>query len=544
MNLKKQRKQLKRRAGMAAIGSLFAMPVAHAFVIDTGESDVKMLWDNTVKYSNAFRLKSADPALIGDINADDGDRNFGKGIISNRVDLLSEFDVSYHGFGARVSGAAWYDTVYNRSNDNNSPTTANAVSVPNNAFTEGTRDLHGRKAEILDAFIHGKADIGDMKGTFRLGKHTLLWGESLFLGANAIAGGQAAIDVVKALSVPGSQFKEIGRPSNQISAELQVNPKLSFGAYYKLSWEALRLPGAGSYFSSTDFLGGGNERLLIDPSVPLGFYHGNDITAKSSGQGGVQARFRVGDVDYGLYAIRFHDMGPQLYLRPGGAPSPAAGGLSLGQYEWVYHEGITAYGASATATVGAVNYAIEVSTRRNTDFNSVAGVDLTGTANNSNNPLYAIGNSAHINLSALASFGPSFIAKEASLVAEIAWNRRLSVTQNEKALETTTNAGTSGVTRDATLMRFKYEPAYRQVLDGVDLSVPFGVGYYISGNSSLGGFQRQGVGDVSIGLNGSYLDVWRFGLNLTHYFGPVGTTKYDQTLQDRDFMSFQVQRAF
>ena len=60
----------------------------------------------------------------------------------------------------------------------------------------------------------------------------------------------------------------------------------------------------------------------------------------------------------------------------------------------------------------------------------LAGVD----ADNDNHPLYAVGRTAHINLNTLASFGPSFVAREASLAAEVAWNRVLNVTKNREAL--------------------------------------------------------------------------------------------------------------
>ena len=51
-----------------------------------------------------------------------------------------------------------------------------------------------------------------MYATVRAGKHSVLWGESLFFGTNAIAGGQQPFDVVKLLSVPSTQFKEAIRP--------------------------------------------------------------------------------------------------------------------------------------------------------------------------------------------------------------------------------------------------------------------------------------------------------------------------------------------
>jgi Protein of unknown function (DUF1302) len=85
----------------------------------------------------------------------------------------------------------------------------------------------------------------------------------------------------------------------------------------------------------------------------------------------------------------------------------------------------------------------------------------------------------------------------------------------------------------------------------VDLSVPVGVGYGIAGNSSMvGAFLGQKTGDLSIGLNGAYMDVWRFGINYTHYFGSSGPfiegghRSFKQANGDRDFVSLNVRRTF
>lgn len=104
-------------AGMAISGAAFG------FTIDTGNSDLSVRWDNTLKYNASWRVEEQDghgPASDAgaQINTNDGDRNFSRGLISNRVDLLSEFDLRYrNNMGFRVSGAAWYDQVYNESND-------------------------------------------------------------------------------------------------------------------------------------------------------------------------------------------------------------------------------------------------------------------------------------------------------------------------------------------------------------------------------------------------------------------------------------------
>lgn len=522
-------------------------PGVHAFVIESGNPDLKLRWDNTFKYSSASRVEGASDKLTSSVNQDDGDRNFSSGLISNRLDLLSEFDVSYNGFGARVSGAGWYDTVYNESNDNNSPGTVNSISRPFDEFTSDTEELHGQKAELLDAFVFGRVALGDSKATFRAGRHALVWGESLFFGANGIAGGMVPIDAVKALSVPNTQFKELIRPVQQFSGQIQLTPDVSIGAYYQWRWEETRLPAVGSYFSTLDILGDGGERLIAGAPVipggqPLAFFRRQDMKAKNSGQGGVQVRFSAGETDYGLYAIRYHDKTPQLYLRPSGGLDPVSG--RIGEFQWVFPEDITAYGASFSHTFGDYNVAGEVSVRRNTPLVSDGAVDVTGTGDNDSNPLYAVGNSVHAQLSWLATLGPSIIANEATFLGEVAWNRRTSVTKNPEVLNPNAD-------RDAANVRVLYEPTYRQVFSGVDLSVPVGLGFGIGNSSVVGSFNGDHVGDFSIGLKAVYLNDWRGGLTYTHYFGPEGTfldegthVSYKQSLKDRDFVSLSIQRTF
>jgi hypothetical protein len=522
---------------------------AQAMQLELGDPSIVARWDNTLKYSNAWRLKEASDTLSSDINQNDGDRAFSRGLISNRVDLFSELDVSRDGFGARLSGAAWYDTVYNTSDDNNSPTSANALSVPFDEFTQETEELHGRKAELLDAFVFGRFDLGGHNTTFRLGKHALLWGESLFYGSNGIAGGQAPIDIVKALSVPNTQFKELIRPVQQISGQFQLTPDVSIGAYYQLRWEQNRFPAVGSYFSNSDVLGDGSERFILgEPLIPGGgpmaLFAGKDMKARDSGQGGVQIRFRVGETDFGLYAIQYHDKTPKLYIKQFDSAGVNLASGQVGEYKWVYPENIRSFGASFSHSLDIVNIAGEVSVRRNTPLATDGQIDLTGNADNNGHELYAVGNSLHAQISWLASFGPSIISQEADFLGEVAWNRRTSITKNAAAL-------TPRADRDATNIRMTYEPKYRQFFSGLDLGIPVGVGYGIGNSSVVGAFNGDKVGDFSLGVNATYMNDWRGSFNYTHFFGPEGGflddqlhSTYKQSLKDRDFVSLSIQRTF
>jgi hypothetical protein len=532
-------------------------PSAMAFKLEAGDPDLQMRWDNTVKYSAAYRLRNPSARLTaGDPPAasqpgfaapgpqlDDGDRNFDRGVVSNRVDLLSEFDLTYRQWGARVSGAGWYDTVYNGRNDNTS-TTVNSISVPAGEFTHDTRRVMGRNAELLDAFVFWSTPTSfEMPVNVRVGRHTVLYGESLFFGANGIAGAQAPIDLVKLLSVPGSQFKEIIRPVGQVSAQVQLSTTLSFGAYYQYKWEKNRLPPSGSFLSDVDFVGDGAERLLA--GTPVAMARVGDLRAKDSGQGGMQVRFKPRSVDaeFGLYAVNYHDKGPQIMMNVPG-----------GQYRLVYPQNVHAFGASFSTVVADANVAGEVSYRPNAPLVSAPQVDVGFQGDGGGNPLYAVGRTAHAQVSAIYLMGNSAAWDGAALLAELAWNRRLSITRNPLALD-------PNLTRDAMAFRMVFEPQYFQVLPGVDMSVPIGLGYNPYGRSSAvfkfnGGVERGG--DFSIGLTADYQKKVKASLNFVHFYGrenaflTTNTTSVPglfmqtgaQSLRDRDFISLSLQSTF
>lgn len=541
-------------AAMLVLGA----PTAQAFQINTGNPDFGLRWDNTVKYSAAWRVKDQSSRLTEGrvaLNQDDGDRNFDKGLISNRLDLLSELDMSFGDFGARISGAAWYDTEYQKDTDADDPLRANQRSVAFDEFTDDTRHLHGGDGEILDAFVYWNGELAERAMSVRAGRHGLVWGESLFFGANGIAGGMAPVDVVKAVSVPNTQFKEIVRPVNQLSTTYQLTDDVSLGAYYQLEWEETRLPGSGSYFSVSDTIGEGNERLIVggpfppflggNPDSPAAFFHGKDKKARSSGQGGVQLRYAADTVDYGFYAIQYHDKTPKLYLKPtAGAPDFASG--KVGEYYWVYPEDIQALGASFSTTSGEFNWAGEASMRWNMPLVSNGVTIAPGqAADNNDDALYAIGRTAHVNLNFLATFGPSFISEESAMVGELAWNRLLSVTDNREQLS-------PKATDDGVGMKLVFTPTYRQIYPGIDLSVPMGISYFPMGKSAVvSSFGPDRGGDLNIGVTATYLDRVTFGLSYTHYYGPEDTNldgqthfNFEQSLKDRDYVAFNVKTTF
>ncbi len=592
---------------VALAAAAVAATPACAIDFDTGNSDLHVRWDNTLKYSLAMRLKSPSAELTSDVNTDDGDFDFKKdSLILDRVDLLSEFDAHYKDVGLRVSGAAWYDEVYNRHNDNPGPNPPNAtpypssLSVPFDEFPAATRRLHGRDAEVLDAFVFGKTDLGDMPLTGRLGKHTVLYGESLFFGMNGVAAAQTPIDVVKLLSVPNWTFKEVMMPVDQASGQLQISRSLTLGAYYQFDWKRDRLPGAGSYFSEIDAFDAGGEQAIVgcpaglplpcspaSPPFTAGVFptllRAPDMDAKKSGQGGLSLRWRPEghDVEYGLYAAQFNSKEPIVYVSQYGAP-PAlnfATGV-VGQYQLAFTNATKLLGASFSTSVADINVAGELSYRWNQGLVPQAGRIILpdGVTPASNNQFAPLGQTLHAQVSWIALLPPSSLWQGGSFIGEIAAHRLQRVTANgtyedgevlhaDPAIGGGPLDGKSKIdqnaTRSAGAMRFIFEPQYFQVLSGLDLSVPLGVGYGLFGRSPVinPGFSVYHGGDMSLGLKGDYLHEWKLGLSWTKFFGhraeggvvapanlpPVAGEQafsYAHGLADRDFVAFTVQRTF
>lgn len=546
---------------VVAIAATLAGTGTQAAELDMGDSDWSVRIDNTVKGGLMVRTQRADPALVDSfrllvpgvqasafpqaVNFNAGNDNFRKrGIVSKRVDLLTEFDAVYRREnGLRVSVAAWYDAAYRGASDATDPVNG---QTPINAFPERTQRLAGRKAEVLDAFVFGATELGEgRKLTARLGQHALQYGESLFFGDNGIARAQGPIDIAKLLGSPNAQFKEIIRPVPQLSTQLQLSSDVSVGGYVQFRWEADRLPPAGSYFSTANIPWGSRQSQFIGLQGVGNFVLNpvGDREPQDSGQFGAQLKWRLDDTDLGFYAARYHDKSGQLYGR-----------LSLanavrGSRYYVFPESVKVYGASASRSVGDFNFSAEASIRDDMPLRSTNM--LYGFFPGQPEPRYATGSTAHLNLSTLASFGPNLLARESTLVAELAWNRVLRKNDPDGELD-------ASRTRDATALQFLYTPTYRQALPGLDLSVPIGLRYTLDGHSAVTVWDSQGSGSVNVGLGGNYLGVWQFALTYTRFFGkaepffdfsPVttgGTPLYSRgnPLADRDFVAFTLRRTF
>ncbi len=515
-----------RLALIASTAFILGASPLHAFELYDANG-VLLRWDNDLSYSAGVRVESPNALALTFPNSDDGDRNFAPGPMMDRFDLHSVLDLTGDEFGAQASVEAWYDTVYQRRTANTSPATYNP-SVPSTQFAPGTVNLDGQYADLGDTFVYGNFNLDGMPLSMRLGRQTLIWGESLFFDQDGIAAGMAPIDYIKRTSTPDGYSHDVFLPVDQLSFTAQLQPDLSLAAYYQLEWRPDRLPGVGSYFSYSDVEGAGAYRAFLTRGQFL--LHDPDRNAPDSGQYGVSLRKTVGDFDLGLYVLRFNAKYPALAAQ---AASPLPSGYA-GTFESIYPSGTDLYGFSFSTYVGDSNVAGEISGRRNMPLVSSSPISLMLLKPlHHDNYGYAEGDTLHALLSSVTALGPTDLWNSADLSSEIAANNVLDVTGNPEAFG-------SGRTRFAASFRMLLQPHYFQVLPNLDVTPLVSLGDDFSGLSATDYTENDGAGDAEFGISAAYLSVWKADLTYTTFFGPPCR----QPLADRDFLMLSLERTF
>jgi hypothetical protein len=543
------RAQVSRAACFGATYAALLLACVGARAADLGTvDDFDVRLDVSVRETLAFRTEPANPNLLSNINADDGDRSFRPGLISARLDVLTELTAERGDLGFDLSAQGWYDPLYHETNANNSPQTFNPYTVPNNQFPADVRTLMGGDAELLNAYVKDKFTLDDTPISVRLGRQTLLWGESLFFADNGIAAGQAPVDFIKAQSAPLAEARELYLPVTQLVVRAELAPGLALEAYDQFEWRRDRLPGVTSYFSTTDILDVGGEQVLEPNGNSL--YRTSDSTPHGIGQFGAALRLQGDTADYGLYALRYDSKLPEPVFDTGNST-----------YHLVFPTGIDIEGVSASTYLGDSNVAGEISFRQHMPLAASAaglpggaagggGAVYAAAYGGPNIPFYpappppepaytgstggyATGDTWHAQASVVSQFAPSRWWQAATLEGEIASNDLIEVTGGHPYVLT-------GRTHFAVSAQAVFTPTWFQVLPGLDVGLPVGLGYTPLGRSSLDTTENAGTGDATVGVSATYRTVWQAAAAFTHFIG--GAT--DQRLADRDFVTISLARSF
>ena len=543
-------------AAAAAIAGLGTGGAAHAFEFDIGNPDTSVRWDNTFRYNYANRVEGRDAKIGNSALSDEGDYSFDRGhTVSNRLDLLSELDVVYKKrYGFRLSGTAWYDNAYgSTSKSNPNPPLRNIPSYIGNQYTPLINRLYNNGGELMDAFVFGGTDIGNVPVNGKLGRHTLYWGESLFLGAHmhSIAYAQNPLDLQKGFATPGTEAKELFRPLNQLSGQAQVTDTLSLAAQYLFEWEPARYPEGGTYLGPVDFVFNGPQRQFLSPA--LGFAaNGGGVEPKQNGEFGLSARWSPKALDgtVGFYYRRFADKLPQTLLT---AAAPNAS-----RYNLIYADHIDLFGVSLAKNIGGISFGGEISTRHNTPLNAqvlgvAPGLPAQGETKGPRGDTWH----ALANVTGVVSKTPVF--DSATWITELAWSHWTKVRSGGNLFNAIGFAPCVNkdkwdgcATKNYVGLSLAFNPTWYQVFPGVDLSAPMSYSVGLSGNAATVFGGNQGLGNYAIGLGADVRQKYRFDLKYIDFVGRykdngtavTSTNGLTTFLKDRGFVSLTFKTTF
>ena len=202
--------------------------------------DAATVWDGAGSYST---------------NGDNGNLNYDSGeSFSKLLKGSHELDVRYENLGLFARGMYFYDfEMVEKSRAWTNPS-SNKVNDP--CRDDEARDQVCRDIRLLDAFVYGDFDIGEMPFSVRVGQQVISWGESTLIshGISELN----PVDIAR-LRAPGSELKEAFIPFGAVWTSLGVTENFNVEMFYQYSWEKTVLPAPGSYFSTNDFAGDGGQ---------------------------------------------------------------------------------------------------------------------------------------------------------------------------------------------------------------------------------------------------------------------------------------------
>lgn len=524
-----------------AVLALATLP-AGAFSFETGNPNLQVRWDNTLKYNAGWRVEGRDDNLGDSAAYQNSTYSHDRGdLVTNRIDILSEFDFVYkenHGF--RVSAAGWNDFAYD--DDVKANPLIGGSLYPNNKFTSDVERYYKRSGEILDAFVFTRLDFGEVPVNIRAGRHNLYWGEALFTVADGIAYGQGPLDLRKATSTPGVEAKELFLPQNQLSVSAQLTEKVSVAANYLLEWDPHRLSDGGTY------LGGSGVSLLGGQNLGVPYIgdldSGPNKTPDDKGSFGLNMQIQSDTLggNVGLFFRKFDDRMPNLV-------ADSSGTFLYNDYA----EDVKLYGLSYNRLIGSISVGAELSRREDTT--------LAGNAR---------GDTWHGLVNMVAYIGQTPLFDSAPLQAELTYSRLDKVSNATKAqfeanhedhgCALGTKAGC--VSDDAIGFNVGFTPTWYQVFPGVDMTLPLNFGMGLKGNSPAALGANENTGSWSVGVGFDIYSQYKVNLAYNDYFGEgvqianplagtpgledsvLGPFSGSETLNDRGWLSLTLKTTF
>ncbi len=514
------------------------------------------------------------------MNSDDGTRNYDKwDTVSSRVAILSDINISYKNVGLFLRPQIFYDSVpfstpswsnkylspFVAANGSNNQLAAGEIGSPDSWWDDEYKHTMGYKARFLDAYAYGSFDIGGRELNLRVGRQVITWGEALML-QGGIAFAQNRVDS-SAATLPGVELKEVFLPTGAVYGSIAITDTTTVEAYWQYEWIKSTLFPTGSFFSMQDFIDG--DRFIALPQVGgIGFGRVEHNGSKDN-QWGLAVRHALDNgTELGAYIVNYTDKYPMFWAANGSADLKSVAELGAlpensvypnGSYGINYFDNIRMYGLSMNTVIGGVQVGAEYAYRANAPIVPVCeakdlmkqkcrdssyyaangfGVwptDIATAQTMANTTTFSWPNRAEIhsfNVGGTYMLQPNALWDTATLVGELGGWAVGSYQDDELQF-----AHLGAFTRNGYGMSMQFMPEYKNVFEGVDLTIPFFVNYGIEGSFSTFNYNEQNLW-WSVGAEFTYLEHWKFSGYYSDFTGP------NNLWVDRDNISLNVKYTF
>jgi hypothetical protein len=294
--------------------------------------------DTQLSLGSSWRAGDADATRIGagidDTNDNDGNSNYEKGDAFSQIFKGShDLHIKYENMGIFLRGKYWYDSaIENNSVAYGHGPTATVRTAADEVFLAGALEggftnnpgklddsdfddlSKGSGATLLDAFVYGQFDLGEMPLDVRLGRQVVSWGESTFIigGINSINPAD-----LSAFRRPGAELKEGLLPVGMVYANLGLTDNLSAEVFYQYEYQNTVADACGTYFSTSDLAAEGcNVMSVSNAALSISKDQSFEDKPSDDGQFGVAFRYYAEDIEteFGVYAMNIHSRAPVLNM--------------------------------------------------------------------------------------------------------------------------------------------------------------------------------------------------------------------------------------
>lgn len=596
-----------RRSLLFGVASLmFASLADGAVAEDYKFGEMKISLDTTVSFGVGIRTHGQDCSHISvanggcadaigtgaNINTDDGDINFDKwDPYAATAKIVTDVEARYQNFGAFVRLKTFYDYIgATRAGDQ--VTRFGRRPLDDSVRGDDASNAAGRDFSLLDAFVYGNFNIGDLPLNLRAGKQVVNWGESL-----AIAGGinQFLSVDLSAIRTPGAEIKEALLPQEMLYASLGLPANFNVEAWMGLRWRKTQLDPVGTFFSQADVAGPGGAYLNLTadgPGAPGQLLIDKGDEPSNIGQYGAKLGYYADwlnqGTELGLYFVNYASNLP--YVEYQNALPTTLGGTGQ-NYRLAYPDDIKLYGASFSTTLdwllNGTAFSGEVVYQPNLPFalssgetllarwidNGATGPGLTGTTipYDTTPGGYGAGylktDSVSGQISTISTLSTSEAvtrALNADLIILVAnWGfqylpdvsqtelNALAVSRSETQIPNVAFQG-AGLTNPLQPLMHpdSFSHGYRLIAN-VQYNNAFDTPWTLTPGIQFGQDFNSSAGPIgpgfldnrktlSVGVRGNYQKVWSAGVQYTLTRG----NSFQNLMDDRDFMTFDVSYAF